>query len=201
VTSAGQPGDGGDFVGPWYAWQPGDPLPTLPPLPGFTAAPADDDRALAALARLGIDEMMALRHAGNRPYIVRLAGELVAHGWSTDSTVEIGELGLRFTLPPGERYLWGFATEERWRGRGVYPRLLQAILRLEEAGDARYWIGHEPDNAASARGILRAGFRRVGDVFRLPTGRLALVPVGPIERARVGAALLGADLRADGDSR
>jgi RimJ/RimL family protein N-acetyltransferase len=198
VTAAGQPGVGGDFVGPWYAWQPGDPLPLLPPLPGFIAGPADDDRALAALAGRDVDEVMALRRAGNRPYVARLAGELVAHGWSTDGTVEIGELDLTFTLPPGERYLWGFATEARWRGRGIYPRLLQAVLRREGAA-ARCWIGHEPDNTASARGIVKAGFRRVGDVFRLPTSRLTLVPVGPIERARVGAALLGADLRADAD--
>ena len=195
MTSAGQPGAEGDFVGPWYAWQPGDSLPPLPPLPGFVAGPADDDRALAALAGRGIDEVMALRRVGNRPYVARLAGELVAHGWSTDRTVEIGEVGLRFALPPDERYLWGFVTEARWRGRGVYPRLLQAILRQEGAGDVRCWIGHEPDNVASARGILKAGFRRVGDVYRLPTGRLALDPVGPIERARAGAALLGADLR------
>jgi RimJ/RimL family protein N-acetyltransferase len=198
VTSPAHPFPNGDFVGPWYAWWDGDSLPALPPLPGLVAAPADDDRALAALARIDIEEVARRRRAGNRPYVARIDGELVAYGWSTASEVEIGELGLRFVLPPGERYLWGFATEERWRGRGVYPRLLQAILRLEGAGKARFWIGHEPDNVASARGIRRAGFHRVGDVFRLPTGRLALLPAGPIERARLGAALLGADLCAEG---
>jgi hypothetical protein len=42
----------GDFAGPWYAWWPGDPLPALPPLPGFSAAPADDERARAGAAVL-----------------------------------------------------------------------------------------------------------------------------------------------------
>ena len=194
-----RPGAAGDFVGPWYAWWPGDPLPALPPLSGFVAAPADDDRALAALARLDGEEVAKLRRAGNRPYVARLAGEPVAYGWATGSVVEIGELGLVFTLPPGERYLWGFATEERWRGRGLYPRLLQAIMLHEGTEAARYWIGHTPDNTASASGILKAGFGRVGDVYRLPSGRFALVPVGPLDRARVGAALLGADLLGAGD--
>ena len=189
----------GDFVGPWYAWWPGDPLPALPPLPGFEAMLADNDQALAALARLDVDDVAKLRRACNRPYMARLAGEPVAYGWSTGSVVEIGELGLVFTLPPGERYLWGFATEERWRGRGLYPRLLQAIMRHEGTAAARYWIGHTPDNTASASGILKAGFGRVGDVYRLPGGRFALVPVGPLDRARVGAALLGADLLGTGD--
>lgn len=192
-------GPGGDFVGPWYAWWPGDRLPPLPPLPGFTAAPADDDRTLAALARTGVAELGRLRRAGNRPYLARLHGEPVAHGWATSSTVEIGELGLAFTLPPGERYLWGFATAERWRGHGLYPRLLQAIMRHEGLEAARYWIGHEPSNEASARGILKAGFRRVGDVYRRPTGGFVLVPVGLDERARVGAALLGAALHGAGE--
>lgn len=195
-------GPGGDFVGPWYAWWPGDRLPALPPLPGFTATPADDDWTLTALARTGVEELARRRRAGNRPYLACLAGEPVAHGWATGSTVEIGELGLAFTLPPGERYLWGFATVERWRGRGLYPRLLRAIMRHEGREDARYWIGHEPDNEASGRGILKAGFRRVGDVYRRPTGGFVLVPVGPSARARVGAALLGAALHgADADER
>lgn len=192
-------GPGGDFVGPWYAWWPGDPLPALPPLPGLVVAPADDDPALAALARIGVEDVATIRRAGNQPYLACLAGEPVACGWSTGSAVEIGEIGLAFTLPPGERYLWGFATTPQRRGRGIYPRLLQAILRHEAATTARYWIGHTPENQASARGILKAGFHRVGNVYRLATGRFVLVPSGPIDRARVGAKLLGAELYGDSD--
>src|SRR5436190_4002885 len=63
--SIGDVSPAGDFVGPWYAWWPGDPLPALPPLPGLSAAPADDDRALTALARLGVEEV-ALSRAPRR---------------------------------------------------------------------------------------------------------------------------------------
>jgi RimJ/RimL family protein N-acetyltransferase len=85
-------------------------------------------------------------------------------------------------------------TAESWRGRGIYPHLLQTILRHDAADGSRYWIGHEPGNKASARGMRKAGFRRVGDAYRIPDGRLVLVPVGPIERARVGAGVLGIEL-------
>jgi ribosomal protein S18 acetylase RimI-like enzyme len=183
----------GDFVGPWYVRWPGDVLPELLPVPGLVAALAEDDEMLAELARIEPGEVAARRRAGNRPYVARLDGEPVALGWSTSSAVEIGELDLVFTLPPGNSYLWGFVTAPAWRGRGLYPRLLQAILRAE-GDDLRAWIGHEPPNAASARGILKAGFGCVGDVFRTPAGGFVLAPSGPIERARAGAALLGATL-------
>lgn len=183
----------GDFVGPWYAHWPDDPLPPLSPLPGFTTAPATDDRALAALAEIDLAEVATRRAAGNMPYLAYLAGQAVACGWSTAGIVEIGELGLTFALPPGNRYLWGFVTAPHYRGRGVYPRLLQAILSAEGSA-TRAWIGHEPHNTASARGILNAGFRCVGDVFRTPAGTFLLTPAGPLDRARAGADLLGATL-------
>jgi GNAT superfamily N-acetyltransferase len=193
VSQADRFSQPGDFVGPWYVRWPGDVLPVLPPLPGFVAAPTNDDGTFAALAGIDRAEVAAHRRAGNWPYLAWLDGEPVALGWSTGTTVAIGELDLAFTLPPGNRYLWGFLTAPAWRGRGIYPRLLQAILRAEGDG-IRAWIGHEPPNDASARGIIKAGFRCVGDVFRTSAGAFVLVPSGPLDRARAGAALLGATL-------
>lgn len=187
--------DRGIFVGAWYTRWPGDPLPALPPLPFLAIAPANDDRVLAALAGSTLNEVAAHRAGGNRPYLAYLDGEAVACGWCTGVAIEIGELDLAFSLPSGNRYLWGFVTAAPWRGRGLYPHLLQAMLRGECGDDAnRAWIGHAPDNVASARGILKAGFRRVGDVFFAPGGGFNFVPVGPLDRARAGAALLGATL-------
>lgn len=160
----------------------------LPPLPGFAAAPADDDRALAALSGIAVSTLAARRQAANQPYVAYLAAEPVACGWSASASGQIGELGLTFVLPPGERYLWDFATLPSWRGRGIYPHPLQAILRHDAAKHSRHWIGHDPDNVASARGILKVGFRSVGNVYRLP-----------IERARLGADLLGATLAHSSD--
>src|SRR5262249_35635739 len=53
-----------------------------------------------------------------------------------------------------------------WRGLGIYPRLLQAIL-AREAGEAqRFWIGHVRENRASGRGIVKAGFGTIGATDR-----------------------------------
>ncbi len=185
-----QPED--EFVGPCYAWWPGDALPDLPPLDDFSVDAAGDDRSLAALAGLDVAEVAARRRDGNRPYVARVAGAVAGWGWVAEELLEIGELAVTTALPPGEYYLWDFVTVERWRGRGIYPRLLQAILRDVLPPDAHCWIGHEPGNVASSRGILKAGFRRVGDIYARAGVGYILDPVGPIERARVGAPLFGA---------
>ena len=182
----------GEFVGPWYAWWPGDSLPPLPALPGFVAAPVADDAAFAALTGLSAAEIAARRANGDRPYLATVAGSGVGWGWSATRWLSIGELGIARALPPTDRYLWAFETLPHWRGRGVYPRLLQAILRHEAGKGARSWIGHDPGNAASARGIARAGFGRVGAIHRAPDGGYLLLPHGPLDRARIGAPLLGA---------
>ena len=183
----------GEFVGPWYSWWPGDMLPDFTPVPGFAAAPEPNDRTLVALSGGTPSELAAWRRDGNQPYGARIAGEIVACGWSASRTLAIGELDLVRPLAPGERYLWGFATADQWRGRGLYPRLLAAIVRNEGGGN-RYWIGHKPGNVASGRGILKAGFGRVGDIYRQPTGEFALMPACTPERARIGAAILGASV-------
>jgi len=182
----------GEFVGPWYAWWPGDPLPPLPAFPGFAAAPVTDDAAFATLSGRGAAEVAARRTNGDRPYLATVEGRGVGWGWSATRRLTIGELGIARDLPPTDRYLWAFETLPAWRGRGVYPRLLQGILRHEEGEGLRSWIGHDPGNAASARGIAKAGFGRVGAIHHAPDGGYLLVPDGPLDRALIGAPLLGA---------
>jgi len=182
----------GEFVGPWYAWWPGDLLPALPTLPGFAAAPVTDDAAFVTLSGLSAGAIAARRANGDRPYLAAVNGEGVGWGWSATRWLSIGELGIERALPPADRYLWACETLQSWRGRGIYPRLLQAILRHEAREGARSWIGHDPGNAASARGITKAGFGRVGAIHRAPVGGYLLVPDGPRDRAQIGAPLLGA---------
>ena len=100
---------------------------------------------------------------------------------------------MHFPLPPGERYLWDFATLPEWQGRGVYPRLLQAIIRLEADAVQRLWIGHDADNDASRKGIERAGFQVVGAVYGDP-GRMWIDPLGALERSQAAARLVGLPL-------
>lgn len=182
--------------GGWfYAWWRGDPLPALAPLAHFAAAAVETRDDVFRLAFLGATTAEAVgerRRGGNRAYVATVGREPAGFGWSAARSADIGELGITLKLTSGERYLWDFLTLPAWRGRGIYPHLLQAVIARELGeGVDRFWIGHEAENAASARGILRAGFRPVGELLVLDPGRFVLAPSGPVDRARQGAALLG----------
>jgi GNAT superfamily N-acetyltransferase len=100
---------------------------------------------------------MAERFAdGHRAYVAWCAGKPAAWGWVATRTARIGELDSTVTIPTGERYLWNFVTLKSHRGQGVYPRLLDAIVKSEDAD--RFWIAYAPENHASGAGIAKAGF-------------------------------------------
>lgn len=89
-------------------------------------------------------------------------------------------------MPPSNRYLRDFATLPAWRGRGIYPRLLQAIVQQEVSDTSRFWILHQIANVASANGIRKAGFGLVAETCSVGNGNLAMRPVGPMDRAHAG---------------
>src|SRR5690242_17487164 len=130
-------------------WWAGDQLPALAPLPGCRAAVTAEIDALAQLARLDPAEVRARLAGGHRPYVAALDGVPAGYGWVAGTGATIGELGVSFALPRGDRYLWDFATLSAWRGRGLYPHLLQGIIAAEASGAARLWIIHAPENRAS----------------------------------------------------
>jgi hypothetical protein len=164
----------GQIMGNGYLWMRGDPLPPLDPLPGFRAGPTADVGLLATLAGLPAEEVQRRVTVGNQPYLAWIDDTATAYGWS--GVGEMANAGPLTTmnLPPGTRWLWDFATLPAWRGRGIYPRLLQAILTFDTAA-ARFMIGHRVDNAASRQGILKAGFRHVMDTLLTPSGDWLLV--------------------------
>lgn len=175
-------------------WWSGDPLPELPPLRDLRVATTADVPLLARLNALDRAEGQARLCTGHRPYIARLGDLPVAYGWVATTGATIGELGVSFALPHRDRYLWDFATLPAWRGRGIYPRLLQAIVAAESAGADRLWIIHAPENPASARGIARAGFVPIGELSFRAAGGVGFRPYDRPTRARAGTALLGVPL-------
>jgi hypothetical protein len=195
MSEAGSWPPGGLPAGLVYSWWRGDELPPLQREPAFTASPSDDAPLIAELAALSVDEVQSRIHNGNTPYLAWWNGEPVAYGWSASRVGEIGEIGLRFELPASDRYLWDFVTLPAWRGRKIYPRLLQAILSAEGGSAERFWIGHDAENLASGRGIRAAGFRLVGEGRLLPGGHFALAPVPrALERAERVAQTMGVRL-------
>jgi GNAT superfamily N-acetyltransferase len=175
-------------------WWRGDPLPLLPPLPGFIPNSLPGDEELARLNRLSMSEVRRRRADGHRPCVAEMLGEPVAYGWVATSKASMGELDLSFSLSPEDRYLWDFATTDRWRGRGIYPLLLQSVLAMEASEASRFWINHAPENGPSLFGIERAGFRPVAELSFLRNGKAGLEPVGSLERVEEGSRLLGLPL-------
>ncbi len=183
-----------------FTWWHTDPLPALAELRGFHAGQTDDIALFASLANLDTPDVQARLQEGHRPYVAWIDGYPVAYGWVATTTAMIGELALTISLATGDRYLWDFATLPAWRGRGVYSRLLQAILRHERAAARRFWILAAPENVASGCGIARAGFLPVGDLSFQVGGGVGLRPGGSAERARLAAAIFRAPLLAEGSA-
>ncbi|MGE5595495.1 MAG: GNAT family N-acetyltransferase [Hyphomicrobiales bacterium] len=177
----------------WY--EDGQPEMTLPA--GMTVESPQADAAIAAMAALPEAEVARRRAEGHRPYVISVDGEPAGYGWVATRTCDIGELGLRFELPAGNRYLWDFATLPAFRGRGIYPALLAEIVRRECPPATRLWIIHAPENLPSGVGITRAGFQAVAELSFGENGRAALAPAGHTERVQAAAALLGLPLVQD----
>lgn len=152
----------------------GDPAPEWAPIPGLVVRRETDPAVMAALQGRPEEEMRRRFAAGHRAYLACLDGEPAAWGWVATRSAEIGELGSAFTVPAGERYLWNFVTRKAHRGKGIYPRLLDAIVRAESAEAARFWVAYAPENHASGAGIRKAGFLAVAELSFDAAGRPAL---------------------------
>jgi GNAT superfamily N-acetyltransferase len=194
MDSANRSGLPEEPIGFFYAWWRADDLPVVSSPESLVIEVANDERSVARLTEVDQEIVRLRMHAGQSPWIAKIATEVVGYGWVAVHDAEIGELGLRLRLTEAERYLWDFVTLPRWRGQGIYPAMLQAILTRDTDGE-RFWIGHDLSNAASAHGIARAGFRKVGAVYRLTDADLVFVPSEPGSRAEAAARLLGIPLR------
>lgn len=151
-----------------------DATPSLAPLQGMSVRRELDAAAMAALQNRSIEEMSNRFGAGHRAYVASVGDQPAAWGWVATSTADIGELGARLTLNSDERYLWNFVTRPAYRGLGIYPRLLQAIVRAESADAERFWIGYAPENHASGAGIRKAGFVTAAEMSFDASGQPAL---------------------------
>jgi len=167
-----------------------DPVPPITVPVNLTVREERDAQRLASMQMrdvASIEERLASHH---RAYIAYVDDVVAGWGWLASRDARIGELGFSFTLEPRERYLWNFVTVSTHRGRGVYPRLLDEIVRREAHAADRFWVAYAPENFASGSGIRRAGFVDLAALSFLPSGQPALSDLlpGGAKRAR---ALLG----------
>lgn len=137
---------------------------SLAELPGLAVRHEDDAATMARLQRRTEAEIRVRFDAGHRAYVATLNGEPAAWGWVATSAATIGELSASFSFAPNERYLWNFVTLPAFRARGIYPRLLNAIVDAESVHAERFWIAYAPENHASGAGIRKAGFELVAEL-------------------------------------
>lgn len=153
--------------------------PTSGKIPGerIRAAAAGDVAALRqAMIAAGADkpELAEVRVRGGRlGYLVErvvpdaqvATGTVLAYGWIARVGDQVDDLGFPLEMPPGEGWIYDCATIPEARGRGLYTALLR-VMRVEfpARGLEHGWIGTEPGNWASQRGIARAGFQKVADM-------------------------------------
>lgn len=171
------------LLGYGYAWWSSDPLPQLLPRADIRVTPTDDAALVADLAQLDPEEIVSRMEQANQAYVAYVRHQPIAYGWSAAQIGAIYELDLVFEIPPGNRYLWDFVTLPEWRGCGVYPRLLQAIIEQEQPAAQRFWVGHTADNHASRQGILKAGFQTVEALVRTSACQLKVLPLDGSPRA------------------
>ena len=129
-----------------------------------------------ALCELEAAEITARLYTRHRPYIAWIEQMPVAYGWSASGQATFGAPPVSFDVPPGNHYLMDFATLPEWRGRSIYPHLLQSII-VAETDAGRFWILHRHNNHALTRGIEKAGFTCVARIYFLESGGLGLVPI------------------------
>lgn len=163
-----------------YTWWRGDDLPPLPPLPEFRCERVADVSLLADLHRADTAKIEARLEDANTAYVAFVEDKPAGYGWSGANSVGVADIF--WPIPPASRGLWDFFTLEETRGRGIYPHLLQTILRQEQEEAEKFWLGHRVDNAASQRGIEKAGFHLVNYVVLTPEQQIRLTPRG--NRAR-----------------
>lgn len=156
-----------------------DPMPLLPELGAFSTSRVADVTQMALLQERSAEEIARRYDTGHRAYVARLNDVPAGWGWVATRTASIGEIGATFTVPNGNRYLWNFVTLPSYRGLGIYPRLLQAIVRAESAEAERLWIAYAPENHASASGITKAGFVAMAEMSFDARGRPALRALQP----------------------
>lgn len=97
---------------------------------------------------------------GEQFWTAQLDDKIVAYCWATDAPVEIGEVRRVVRPRKGEIYLYDAFTFPQYRGQNLYPALLHRILAQSgQQGVPRALIFVMDDNAASIRGVQKAGFR------------------------------------------
>ena len=96
--------------------------------------------------------------------------QVVGHAWGTRATSHVVTNGY-FSLGPGDALISDCQVDACYRGRGIYPFMIQALSRqLQTAGANHVLIDTARTNVASIRGIEKAGFDLVAETWFFMVG-------------------------------
>lgn len=148
-----------------YTFTTNNTLPSIPSPAGLKIKECSDAGMLAAMGGTTTEEVKKRFSNEHVAFVAFVNNVPAAFGWMARGKAFIGELNHEMVLPIRNRYLWNFRTLEAFRGMGIYPALLQYIIRFEQKKADRFWVIHAPENKASLKGIQKAGFEYVGKLY------------------------------------
>lgn len=141
----------------------------LPPLPAGDLPVLREDNASSNPAlRAAMQEAghwdareMSRRWLLEDPCYMVLDGPRCVHySWMSKRMLIISEIGYRADLNGESHWLYNSYTSPTHRGRSIFPEVLQTMTGHALARDGGVvWAGVQDTNAASMKGVLRAGFR------------------------------------------
>ena len=173
-----------------YTFKKTDTLPSLKNIEGLNIRECSDINLLASIATTTASNIADRIRNGHKAFVAYFKNQPAAFGWIATRSATIGELNHEIKLPEGNRYLWNFRTLEPYRGMGIYPRLLQYIIRNEIETAEQFWIIHAPENKASLNGIVKAGFQFVGTLYINKSGLVMVNAQAENHRAELVAATM-----------
>ena len=152
--------------------------PTSSSSPKLAVLRVLDAGFMAALQQRPLADIESRFHDGHHAYVAFIDDEPTAWGWAATQRASIGELSTTLELSADTRYLWNFVTLPAHRGRGIYPRLIDAIIE-QESDASTFLIAYAPENHASAAGIRKAGFEPVAEMSFDMNAKPALRLISP----------------------
>jgi len=147
-----------------YTFYKTDILPDVLQVQGLEIKEVEEPLLMSLIGQISLEESTRRMANDNKAYVAYINNVPAAFGWVAMGKARIGELNHEFILPLDHAYLWNFRTLFEFRGRGIYVHLLQYIIAAERFHTDCFWIMHAPENKASKRGIVKAGFKFRGKV-------------------------------------
>jgi RimJ/RimL family protein N-acetyltransferase len=148
-----------------HAWGPPEWRPAEPPT-GVVLRRLPDDELIALSRRsdaIGTHRLYLQRHGINGAWGLFVDGELAHVTWIYTRAMHDREPFAGLRLADDEAELGNCVTLPRFKGRGLYPLAIRLLSRrLFDEGVRRVLMVTARGNAASERGIEKAGLARVG---------------------------------------